>query len=315
MVVFIVNVPAIIKRCWVDNLSAPIKEIDTMFDYNEAFSRNIGWVTEEEQQKLNKCKVGIGGLGGVGGDHAIVCARLGIGSFHISDMDEYDLVNFNRQAGATTKTIGQEKSKVMEGILNSINPEASVKNFDKGINDDNLEEFLDGIDIYIDSLDIFAIDIRRKVFQRCYEKGIPCITAAPMGMGTAMLVFLPGKMSFEDYFCLEGLNRDDQITYFIMGVSPSMQQRHYLMLNKSVNFLKKKVPSLPMGISLAAGVLCTNVLKILLNRGEVTCAPRGIHFDAYRNKLIKTWRPWGNRNPIQKYYMYPKIKKILEDCE
>ena len=38
-----------------------------MFDYNEAFSRNIGWVTKEEQQKLRNTKVAIGGLGGVGG--------------------------------------------------------------------------------------------------------------------------------------------------------------------------------------------------------------------------------------------------------
>ena len=45
-----------------------------MFNYNEAFSRNIGWVTEAEQEKIKNTKVAIGGLGGVGGDHAIVCA-------------------------------------------------------------------------------------------------------------------------------------------------------------------------------------------------------------------------------------------------
>lgn len=286
-----------------------------MFDYREAFSRNIGWVTEDEQQKLKQSTVAIGGLGGVGGDHAIVCARLGIGNFRISDLDTYDLVNFNRQAGASMKTLGRAKSEVMVDMLRDINPEANIKNFPEGINDDNLDDFLDGVDIYIDSLDIFAIDIRRKVFQRCYEKNIPAITAAPMGMGTSMLVFLPGKMSFEEYFCLEGLDKEDQIIYFVMGVSPSMQQRHYLVFERSVNFLKKKVPSVPMGISLAAGVLCTNVLKLLLGRGEVIHAPRGMHFDAYRNKLIKTWRPWGNKNPIQKYYMYRRIKEILRSGE
>ena len=134
-----------------------------MFDYKEAFSRNIGWITEQEQEQLRNTTVAIGGLGGVGGDHAIVCARLGIGGFHISDMDEYDLVNFNRQAGASMKTIGREKSKVMEETLASINPDATIKNWDKGIDEDNLEDFLEGVDIYIDSLDIFAIDIRRKV--------------------------------------------------------------------------------------------------------------------------------------------------------
>lgn len=292
------------------------------FDYNEAFSRNIGWVTAAEQQVLRNTKVAIGGLGGVGGDHAIVCARLGIGQFHISDLDTYDIPNFNRQAGASMLTVGQPKAAVMEQTLANINPEASIRNFDQGINEENLEAFLDGVSIYIDSLDIFALEIRRKVFQRCYEKGIPCITAAPMGMGTAMLVFMPGQMSFEEYFCMQATPSNateaerqqifsDNIMRFVIGVSPSVQQRHYLVERSSVNFFKKKVPSTCMGISLAAGVLCTNVLKIILQRGDVIHAPHGLHFDAYRNKLIKTWRPFGNKNPLQKY-MFWRLKKILQ---
>lgn len=295
-----------------------------MFNYKEAFSRNIGWVTQEEQERLKNCRVAVGGLGGVGGDHSIVCARMGIGHFHISDLDDYDLANFNRQAGASMATIGKPKSEVMENTLRGINPDAEVKNFSEGVNDDNLEAFLDGVDVYIDSLDIFALDIRRKVFQRCYEKGIPCITAAPMGMGTAMLVFMPGQMSFEEYFCMQDPKPtdtdeqkqrifEDNIMRFVIGVSPSVQQRHYLVERSSVNFFKKKVPSTCMGISLAAGVLCTNVLKLLLNRGEVICAPHGLHFDAYRNKLIKTWRPGGNKNPLQKI-MFWRLKKLLEQA-
>lgn len=42
------------------------------FDYSEAFSRNIGWVTPEEQEILRHKKVAVGGLGGVGGNHLIV---------------------------------------------------------------------------------------------------------------------------------------------------------------------------------------------------------------------------------------------------
>lgn len=292
------------------------------FDYQQAFSRNIGWVTAQEQQVLRNAKVAIGGLGGVGGDHSIVCARLGIGNFHISDLDIYDIPNFNRQAGASMQTVGLAKAAVMEQTLRNINPEATIKNFDQGITDDNLEEFLDGVTVYIDSLDIFALQIRRKVFQRCYEKGIPCITAAPMGMGTAMLVFMPGQMTFEEYFCMqdappgaseEEKNRifSDNIMRFVIGVSPSVQQRHYLVERSSVNFFNKKVPSTCMGISLAAGVLCTNVLKLILQRGDVVVAPRGLHFDAYRNKLIKTWRPFGNKNPLQRL-MFWRLKNILQ---
>lgn len=284
------------------------------FEYNEAFSRNIGWVTEEEQQIIRNTKVAVGGLGGVGGGHCVGLSRLGVGSFNISDLDDYDYANFNRQYGAACSTVGRPKADVMEEIISDINPEAKIINFKQGVTEENLEEFLDGVDIYVDSLDIFCIDIRRKVFQRCYEKGIPTITAAPMGMGTAFLVFMPGQMSFEEYFCLEGLSFEDQIINFVIGVSPSMLQRHYLVAKKTVNFMKKKVPSTPMGIELASGVLCTNVLKIILKRGDVICAPRGMHFDAYSNVLKKTWRPFGNKNPLQRY-MYKKVKEILESAD
>jgi hypothetical protein len=46
-------------------------------------------------------------------------------------------------------------------------------------------------------------------------------------------------------------------------------------------------------------VAASETVKILLQRGKVIAAPRGVHFDAYRNKLVRTWRPMGNRNPLQ----------------
>ena len=55
-----------------------------------------------------------------------------------------------------------------------------------------------------------------------------------------------------------------------------------------------------MACQLCAGVAGTEALKILLKRGKVLAAPSGFHFDAYRNKYVRTWRPGGNRNPIQR---------------
>ncbi|OGT22192.1 MAG: hypothetical protein A2V90_00405 [Gammaproteobacteria bacterium RBG_16_57_12] len=286
--------------------------MDKTFDYSAAFSRNIGWVTHEEQQILRHKRVAIGGMGGVGGSHLIVLARLGIGKFNIADLDEFDIPNFNRQYGAALSTLGQPKVEVMERVIRDINPELEIKAFKNGVSMENLDDFLDGVDIYVDSLDIFSIDIRRAVFARCYERGIPTITAAPMGMGTAFVVFMPGRMSFEEYFCLEGLSLEDQVIRFVIGLSPTVMQRQYLVDRSSVNFLKKKVPSTVMGIELAAGAACSNVLKILLGRGEVIAAPYGLHFDAYRNQLKKTWRPWGNRNPLQRY-MFWRVKRLLRE--
>ena len=282
----------------------------SQFSYTTAFSRNIGWVTEAEEEKLKNCRIAVGGLGGVGGSHAITLARLGIGRFTITDLDTFDWPNLNRQAGAFASTMGQAKIDTMAQNLMDINPDVKLHLMPKGINEKNIDEFLAGADLYMDSLDIFSLDIRRKVFARCRELGIPAITAAPMGMGTAFLAFRPEGMSFEEYFCLEGFAFEDQILKFIVGVSPSMQQRHYLVDDRAVNLFDKKVPSTSIGIELAAGVACANAIKLILKRGDVVVAPRGMHFDAYRNKLIKTWRPLGNRNPLQ-LLMFWYIRRML----
>lgn len=271
----------------------------TGFSYDVAFSRNIGWVTEEEQQRLRSCRVAVGGLGGVGGSHLLTLARLGLGGFTITDLDNFDWANLNRQAGAMASTMGQPKIDVMAEQVLDINPTADLRLMPDGLNDENVDLFLKDADIYVNSLDIFSLNIRRKVFNRCWELGIPAVTAAPMGMGTSTLAFVPGHMSFEDYFAFDGYSFEDQILKFIVGVSPSMIQRHYLLNRETVNIFKKKVPSTCMGIELAAGVACTTVLKLLLKRGDVRAAPKGLHFDAYRNQLVKTWRPFGNRNPLQ----------------
>jgi sulfur-carrier protein adenylyltransferase/sulfurtransferase len=280
------------------------------FDYQEAFSRNIGWVTEEEQNILKAKRIAIAGLGGVGGGHLLTLVRLGLTRFNISDFDEFELPNFNRQAGATMSQLHRPKLDVLTEMARDINPELEVKAFSSGVNSDNLDQFLEGVDLYIDALDFFALDARRAVFAACAEKGIPAITAAPLGMGVALLCFLPGKMTFEQYFQLEGCSEDEQLVRFLLGLSPSMLQANYLVDASRVNFSDQKGPSTIMACELCAGVAATQALKVLLSRGKVQAAPFGLHFDAYRNKMKTTWRPWGNRNPIQKLGLIIARKKL-----
>lgn len=284
-----------------------------MFNYDDAFSRNIGWVTESEQQALRKKRVAIAGAGGVGSLHMLTLARLGIGNFNISDFDEYEIHNFNRQFGATLSTVGQGKMETMAKMVVDINPEAGVKTFDSGIDENNVDEFLDEVDLYVDSLDFFALSARKLVFQRCYERRIPVVTAAPLGLGSALLCFLPDKMSFEDYFRFAAKdNEEDQLIQFLIGLSPAMLQRPYLVDQTRVSFKQKKGPSTVMAVNLCAGIAGTYALKILLGRGEVLAAPYGLHFDAYRNKLKKTWRPFGNAGLIPRI-MFKIAKGVVSE--
>lgn len=270
------------------------------FDYDLAFSRNIGWFSEAEQQRLRGKRVAIAGMGGVGGIHMLTFARLGIGAFNVSDMDRFELGNFNRQAGAMAHTLGQPKVHSVVAMAREINPELDVRIFDHGVDEENLEQFLDGVDVYIDGLDFFVLDIRRKLFARAREKGIPCITAGPLGMGTGYIVFKPDGMSFEDYFRLEGKATEQQYVNFLMGLTPAMMHRRYLADGSRVDMMGKRGPSTAIACQLCAGVAAVEAVKLMLGRGRVRAAPHYHHFDPYLGRFLVRKLRWGNAGPLQR---------------
>ncbi len=276
------------------------------FDRNTAFSRSIGLITKQELDLLKGKTVAIAGLGGVGGSYLLTLARLGVGGFHIADMDTFSIENFNRQAGANMNTLGRAKVEVLKEMALAINPELRIKVFSEGVNNQNISEFFLGVDTYVDGLDFFAFRVRESVFRFCYQKKIPATTVGPIGMGAALMNFLPGGMSFDDYFQWKPTDSDlDLSIKLLLGLTPSACHRFYIVDPSALDFEARRGPSLPMGIELCAGVLGTEVLKILLKRGKTFEAPHSILYDAYFNKLFHHYVMFGNRNPLQrlKYFL------------
>ena len=168
-------------------------ELGQGFDYFEAFSRNIGWVTRSEQTLLGQKRIAIAGLGGVGGGHLLTLCRLGLTRFHLADFDQFELANFNRQAGAAMSSLGRPKLDVMCAQASDINPQVQITRFPDGVKADNLDKFLEGVDVFVDGLDFFAFEIRRAMFAACAAKGIPAVTAAPFPMGQRCSIFYRGE--------------------------------------------------------------------------------------------------------------------------
>jgi molybdopterin/thiamine biosynthesis adenylyltransferase len=282
------------------------------FDYAKAFSRTVGWLTTAEQEDIRSKRVAIAGLGGVGGSHLLTLTRLGIQAFNLADFDRFDTANLNRQAGAFQSTLGAPKIDVVARMARDINPDLDVQTFAEGVTHDNAEQFLAGADLYIDGLDFFVLDIRARVFALCAERGIPAITAAPLGMGAAILAFLPERMTFEQYFQLADRARDEQLLRFLVGLAPAGLHQPYLVDPSAVDLINQLGPSTPMACEICAGVAGTQALKILLRRGKVVAAPYGLHFDAYRNKMARTWRPGGNNNPLQRLILSIARRRFMQ---
>ncbi len=90
------------------------------------FSRMELLLGQEVLPMLQRAKVAVFGVGGVGGYVVEALARCGIGHFDLIDNDKVVLSNLNRQIIATHSTVGQYKVDVMRKRILDINPEADV---------------------------------------------------------------------------------------------------------------------------------------------------------------------------------------------
>lgn len=277
--------------------------MDVQFDYAKAFQRNIGWFRPQDQSELKNKRIAIPGLGGVGGHHLHCFLRLGFEKFNLADPDFFEIQNFNRQQGATCKTLNNAKVSVAQDLAKSINPFADLKVFPQGVTTENMEEFLKDVDLVVDALDLYVMDIRIALYELAHKKGIPVITAGPFGMGTAVMAFNPKGMSFNEYFDLNrpGLTVEAKIIRFLAGMTPGLMHRKYLRSPEAVDLFAKKLPSLNIGCFAASAALASMAIEILLDpdNKKIRWSPRGFQVDFNLQKSIRFCRPWGNRNPLQ----------------
>ncbi|MCR6544324.1 tRNA threonylcarbamoyladenosine dehydratase [Dehalobacterium formicoaceticum] len=92
----------------------------------EEFSRTALLIGEEALEKLQRSRVAVFGIGGVGTFVVEGLVRGGIGHFVLVDHDTVTLSNFNRQIHATNKTLHRPKVEVMKERILDINPRAEV---------------------------------------------------------------------------------------------------------------------------------------------------------------------------------------------
>ncbi len=146
-------------------------------------------------EKLNKAKVLIFGVGGVGGYVVESLARAGVGELHIVDNDTVSESNINRQIIATYDTLGKSKVKVMEERIHAINPKCKVKSFEcfylpedeEVIKKFTFEEY----DYVVDAIDTVAAKI--DIIERAKKAGTKVISC--MGTGNKLN---PGAFEIED---------------------------------------------------------------------------------------------------------------------
>jgi molybdopterin/thiamine biosynthesis adenylyltransferase len=250
-------------------------------------------------------------MGGVGGVHLATLMRLGISRFHIADPDVFEVVNFNRQYGALVSNIGKSKVDVMLEIAKEINPDCEIKIFKNSIHENNVKEFLEGCDLFVDAVDAFVVGLRYHLFETAKKNGIYSITAGPMGFSTAWLCFSPQGMSFSEYTQITPKVPDtEKVIRFLISLAPSLLQMKHIIDRSYINLKEHRGPSVGSSCMLSAGVIGVESIKILLGRGKILAAPYYNQFDPWSYRFVSKRLFLGNRNPLQKLKIFLIKRKL-----
>ncbi len=160
----------------------------------DRFSRTRLLLGGEGMERLQKARVAVFGLGGVGGYVCEALARSGIGALDLIDHDQVSLTNINRQIIALEKTVGRDKCDVMRERILDINPEAEVRVWKTFVLPENIREFpFAAYDYAVDALDTMAAKIA--IVEEARRTGVPVISS--MGTGNKRD---PGRLRITDLF-------------------------------------------------------------------------------------------------------------------
>lgn len=142
------------------------------------FSRTELLFGEEALKKLQKSRVAVFGLGGVGGYTVEALARSGVGTLDLIDGDRVSKSNINRQIYALHSTLGQYKCDVAAKRIADINPDCKVNIF-KLFYLPEVEFDFSVYDYIVDAIDTVTGKIA--IIENAVKCGVPVISC--MGAG------------------------------------------------------------------------------------------------------------------------------------
>lgn len=204
----------------------------------ERYEKNMSMLTMEENSKLKDFKVCVVGCGGLGGYIVEMLSRLGIGTITIVDGDVFNTSNLNRQLYSDENSLGKYKAMIAKERIKIVNSLVRINVFTEYLREDNGEQILKDQDVIVDALDNMST---RKLLQDLSEKlKIPFVHGAIAGWYGQVSTILPGDKTLD-----------------------------VIYPNKEEKGLENKLGNPSFTPALVASIQVSEVLKILIGRGEL----------------------------------------------
>ena len=151
-----------------------------MTDFLERTRAMLG---DDAIEKLNKSRIAVFGVGGVGGYAVEALVRSGVGEIDVFDKDKVSVSNINRQIIATHDTVGKPKVEAVKARIKAINPECKVNTHEVFYLPENADNYDFSVyDYIVDAVD--TVTAKLEIIRRAKEADIPVISS--MGTGNKL---------------------------------------------------------------------------------------------------------------------------------
>ena len=175
----------------------------------------LSQIGEAGQQTLLNSSALIIGMGGLGSPVAMYLAAAGIGRLIISDFDQVEDSNLQRQIVHRTQDIGELKALSAKRTIAEINPDCIVEAIDWELDEDELEAYLNKSDIVLDCSDNFPT--RFAINRASVKTKKPLVSGAAIRIEGQIASYIPDSGG-PCYQCLYKQQFENTETCAIEGV-------------------------------------------------------------------------------------------------
>lgn len=285
------------------------------FSYAEFITRNIGFVSLQEQEILKNARVFVPGVGGMGGAAVACLARAGVSHFIIADIDQFEVSNLNRQIFSSLDVLGKDKAVVTKHVLEKINPRITV-DVRGGNWVHELDEILKMTDIVINGCD----DIKSTVqlMRKCAEHKITAIDAFASPLPNVYVIRANSKRP-EEIFGFPTVNKPvESITTELEAECLQKEIEHIAVHSSSLEYVdltiakeimngtRKRISFAPM-VWTTGCMMAYETVRVLLRKKGGPDA-RGIFFNPWTLEIEK---PAGYLKAVVRRYVVRKFMNNL----
>ena len=282
------------------------------FSYAEFTTRNVGFISTAEQQRLRDARVLICGVGGMGGACLQALARAGVCNFAVADFDVFEISNLNRQVFANLDTVGVSKVDATVSQVKRINPDIKFEAFGADWTD-RLDDLLARYKIVINGMDDIAAGIA--LYRKAREYGATVIDAYTAPLPSVTVVGPEDPRPEErlgyptpgmDCRALSEKNRQACLSLEIEYVLVHSSSAKHVDLDVAKDLMtgkRKRMSFAPMVIT-TGNLMAFEALKLILGRMPLAGA-KGYFFNPWDMRIE---RP---RNPIVAVVILFVVRRFL----